>query len=43
MVPVGIMLGHDEMSLGGALILAVVGRIGFATLRARRADKDVSR
>jgi hypothetical protein len=42
MIPVGIMLGHYDVSVGGALILAVAGRISFVTLRARRAEKDAS-
>jgi hypothetical protein len=42
MIPAGIVLGHYDMSLGGALILAVVARISLAALRARRAGKNAS-
>jgi len=36
------VLGHYDMSLGSALILAVVARISLAALRARRAGKNAS-
>jgi hypothetical protein len=42
MIPVGIVLGHYDMSLGGALILAMVARIIVVALRARRAGKEAS-
>jgi hypothetical protein len=43
MIPTGIMLGHYEMSLGGALIFALVVRISLVALRAQRAGKAASR
>ena len=43
MIPAGIMLGRYEMSLGGALIFALVVRISLVTLRAQRAGKATSR
>lgn len=42
MIPAGIVLGHYDMSLGGALMLAVVARVSYVALRARRAGKDAS-
>jgi hypothetical protein len=43
MIPAGILLGHYEMSLGGALVFALVVRISLEALRARRAGKAASR
>lgn len=43
MIPAGIVLGHYDMSLAGALILGVTGRTILAMLRARRAAKSASR
>jgi hypothetical protein len=42
MIPAGIVLGHYDMSLGGALILVLVASVARAMLRARRAGKDAS-